>query len=298
VSIFKLPDLGEGLPDAEIVKWHVVEGDEIKLDAPLVSMETAKAVVDVPSPIEGKILKLYGKPGDVIVTGAPLVEFKNYKDTGTVAGKIEEGNTVLEEKPAFIIKSGVQIRATPAVRALAKSLEVNLELVTATGSNNTITTQDVQQAVHNTKNISDYKKLTGTRKTMAEVMSKSHTEVACVTICEDAVLTNFKQDTDISVNIMLAMVAACELEPHLNAWYDGTRKASKLLTAIDLGIAVDIADGLFVPVIQDVANKSATVLRTELNALKHQVETRTIPAESLKGASITLVNLLVDMPVQ
>ena len=71
VKPFHLPDLGEGLPDAEIVEWHVKIGDVVRLDAPLVSMETAKAVVEVPSPVSGKVLKLSGGAGDVIVTGTP-----------------------------------------------------------------------------------------------------------------------------------------------------------------------------------------------------------------------------------
>ena len=73
---FLLPDLGEGLPDATIVEWYVKEGDTIKLDENLVSMETAKAVVDEPSPVSGKVLKLAGGPGDVIVTGTMLAEFE------------------------------------------------------------------------------------------------------------------------------------------------------------------------------------------------------------------------------
>src|SRR5690606_25751616 len=68
--------LGEGLPDATIVEWYVKEGDTIKLDDNLVSMETAKAVVDVPSPVSGKVLKLAGGPGDIIVTGTMLAEFE------------------------------------------------------------------------------------------------------------------------------------------------------------------------------------------------------------------------------
>ena len=72
---FLLPDLGEGLPDAEIVEWLVKEGDTVMLDQPLVSMETAKAVVEVPSPYSGVVAKLHGKAGDVIDTGAPLATF-------------------------------------------------------------------------------------------------------------------------------------------------------------------------------------------------------------------------------
>ena len=101
MKTFYLPDLGEGLPDGEINQWHVKEGDEIKIDAPLVAIETAKAVVEVPSPFTGKIAKLHGNVGDVILTGAPLVDFEIEDKTGssTVAGEIKESNQILVEKP-------------------------------------------------------------------------------------------------------------------------------------------------------------------------------------------------------
>ena len=92
---FHLPDLGEGLPDATIVEWFVKEGDTIRLDEPLVSMETAKAVVEVPSPVSGKVLRLAGDAGDIVVTGAMLAEFEpdpnlpqraDGQDTGHVHG--------------------------------------------------------------------------------------------------------------------------------------------------------------------------------------------------------------------
>ena len=72
---FNLPDLGEGLPDAEIVRWLVKEGDTVTVDQPMVEMETAKAVVEVPSPFSGRIAKLHGQEGDVINTGDLLVSF-------------------------------------------------------------------------------------------------------------------------------------------------------------------------------------------------------------------------------
>src|SRR3990167_1782419 len=100
VKTFFLPDLGEGLPDAQIQQWHVAVGDEVKVDQPLVAMETAKAVVDVPSPVHGKIVKLHGKPGDTINTGDPLIEFESdevVEDSGTVVGKVETSNQVLKE---------------------------------------------------------------------------------------------------------------------------------------------------------------------------------------------------------
>src|ERR1700730_10220589 len=84
MSIFKLPDLGEGLAEAEIVEWHVKVGDHVRVDQPMVSVETAKAVVEVPAPFSGIVTVLRGAPGDILPTGAPLIEF----DSGTVVGRM------------------------------------------------------------------------------------------------------------------------------------------------------------------------------------------------------------------
>src|SRR5204862_1309511 len=87
---FLLPDLGEGLEEAEIVAWHVKEGDHVVVDQPLVSVETDKAVVEVPSPWGGCIARLFGGKGDLVKVGAPLVEFAEgvSGDTGTVVGEL------------------------------------------------------------------------------------------------------------------------------------------------------------------------------------------------------------------
>src|SRR5579884_3487500 len=76
MTVFKLPDLGEGLSEAEIVRWHVQPGDHVAIDAPMLSVETAKAIVEVPSPVSGTIVALHAQPGDRIEIGAPLVEFR------------------------------------------------------------------------------------------------------------------------------------------------------------------------------------------------------------------------------
>ena len=93
---FLLPDLGEGLEEAEIVSWHVNEGDHVVVDQPLVSVETDKAVVEVPSPSSGRIARLFGAKGDLVKVGTPLVEFAEgaREDTGTVVGDPLEGKLV------------------------------------------------------------------------------------------------------------------------------------------------------------------------------------------------------------
>src|SRR5262249_38697904 len=136
---FILPDLGEGLEEAEIVMWHVNEGDRVVVDQPLVSVETDKAVVEVPSPWSGRIARLFGGKGDLIKVGAPLVEFAEGEqgDTGTVVGELgqEEKAPRGAEAPAPTPARTLQV--LPAVRALARKLDVDLNLVHATGPGGT-----------------------------------------------------------------------------------------------------------------------------------------------------------------
>lgn len=175
MKTFNLPDLGEGLQEAEIVNWHVKEGDVVKVDQPLISVETAKAVVEVPSPWAGKILKLHGKAGDIIPTHAPLVEFDIdggasgapaakpaaaakpaetrrepiAEDSGTVVGNMPTGNEVVSETAIIRKKHNkgpVHIKALPSVRVLAKQLGVELADCEATGKNATVTADDVRTA--------------------------------------------------------------------------------------------------------------------------------------------------------
>jgi 2-oxoisovalerate dehydrogenase E2 component (dihydrolipoyl transacylase) len=167
MTTFNLPDLGEGLAEAEIVRWHVKTGDQVKVDQPMVAVETAKAVVEVPSPYSGVIRALHGNPGDMIATGAPLVEFDvaaaaaptvhaapaktaerpPADDSGTVVGSMPSTNE--EEFIETAVAGGdrsaqrERVRAAPAVRALAKRLGVDLARVAGSGRGGLITVDDV-----------------------------------------------------------------------------------------------------------------------------------------------------------
>ncbi len=290
---FKLPDLGEGLPDAEIVEWHVKEGDLIEVDAPLVSMETAKAVVDVPSPYTGKIMKLHGQKGDVIITGHNLVSFEDLtqtekKDTGTVVGKVEVGSTVVQEKATNVSGRG-GVKVLPAVRALAKKLNVDLSMVNPSGANGTITKKDVEQTAAKLSNVGPFEPLKGTRRTMANIMTQSHQEVVPVSIFDDADITDW-EEKDYTVRVLRAISVACQKEPALNAWFDGKNIGRCLFSECHIGLAMDTADGLFVPVIENVQAKDADAIREEVNSLKTAVKDRSITPEKLSGHTITLSN--------
>lgn len=313
MKLFKLPDLAEGLQEVEIVQWYLEEGAAVKMDQPLVSVETAKAIVDIPSPFTGILFRRYGKEGELVQVGDPLAEFAESqeaavaavvvppptddrkKNSGTVVGEMPETDEELDEepiRPAPISSHGIgaAVHATPAVRALAHHLNLDLTLVSPTGPKGVVTVADVQKAAKQMEEHGPMESLRGVRRAMAQTMARAHAEVVPVTLNDDADIHAWDADEDISVRLIRALVAGCHAEPGLNAWYDGKAIARRVLGKIDVGIAVDTQDGLFVPVLRDVANRSDKSLRKGLNQLKDAVKKRKIPPEEMRDYSITISN--------
>ena len=293
MKIFKLPDLGEGLQEAEIVKWHVKVGDEVKADAPMVSVETAKAVVDIPAPYPGRIARLYGNVGDIAHIGAPLVGFEgeaDARDAGTVVGVVEVGQKVLAEAPAAPAPVSGGIKATPAVRALARKLNVDLAMVTPTGADGLITAADVQRAARILAETGPIEMIRGVRRTMAQNMELATAEVASATIMDDADIEAWPQGTHTMLRLIRALIAGCRAEPALNAWYDSEKIGRWLMKKIDIGIAVDTPDGLLVPVLRNCGERSPEELRSALEKLVADARARKVPPEELRANTITLSN--------
>lgn len=384
---FLLPDLGEGLPDATIVEWFVKEGDTIRLDENLVSMETAKAVVEVPSPVSGKVLKLAGGPGDVIVTGKMLAEFEidpslpqraegqdtghhhgagshapddgdkvvasdeggtisdagepapqgePRADSGTVVGAMQSSDAVRSEQAVAV--GGV--KAMPAVRAMARKLGVDIARVRASGADGVVTMDDVKRAAADgsarpgaapvpraaerpsapasatpapataapsRSTLSQAGKpmrtqppgvgasgqpeqLKGVRRNMARVMADAHAKVVPTTLCDDADLHAWIGKQDITARLVRAIVAACKAVPALNAWFDGDNLSRTLHPHVDIGIAVDTEDGLFVPALRNADMLDGNGVRAAIQRLRAQVEDRTIAPSELSGYTISLSN--------
>jgi 2-oxoisovalerate dehydrogenase E2 component (dihydrolipoyl transacylase) len=299
MRIFNLPDLGEGLAEAEIREWFVNEGDEVKVDQPLLSMETAKAVVDVPSPHAGRISKLYGKNGDMIQTHEPLVGFDSEeqvvrKDKGTVVGNLEESENVLDEGDVIIgthQKTMNSVKVMPAVRSLAKQLQVDLNAVKATGPNGQITADDVKKHGGDVTTMSGkVLPLRGVRHFMALAMAESHKQIVAVTISDDADITDLPGDTDFTVYMMEAIVEGVKAEPAMNAWFDGKKMERILHDQVNLGLAIDTEEGLFVPVIKGIEKKSSNELRTEINKFKSAAKDRSLAPEDFQSGTITFSN--------
>jgi pyruvate dehydrogenase E2 component (dihydrolipoamide acetyltransferase) len=387
---FYLPDLGEGLPDAEIVEWLVKVGDTVRLDEPLVSMETAKAVVELPSPYSGKVLRVAGGAGDVIATGAWLIEMEldeslpqraeaqdtghahgaghapppmeaapvgaasaaiatsaahpiaaeaaptevKAPDAGTVVGAMQSSDSVRSETAIAI--GGV--KAMPAVRALAKKLGVDLAQVDATGAEGVVTLADVKRAAdagtakvgsaapvraparaaaaavparaappvaraapapsaprgdalpRPTAALDTDEPIRGVRRNMVRVMSQAHAEVVPTTLMDDADLHTWAHGEDIMARLIRSLVHAAEAEPALNSWLNAKEGSLRRHSRVDVGIAVDSPEGLFVPALRNCEQLDPQQVRAELNRLRDGVKNRSLPPEDLSGYTIMLSN--------
>jgi 2-oxoisovalerate dehydrogenase E2 component (dihydrolipoyl transacylase) len=293
MKIFKLPDLGEGLQEAEIVQWHIKAGERVKTDQPMVSVETAKAIVDIPAPYEGKVMRLYGNVGDIAHIGAPLVAFEGEgEDAGTVVGEVKVGKQPAREAPlgAAPAPGAAGIKAIPAVRVLARKLSVDLAMVTPTGPDGTITQGDVQRAARILSETGPIELLRGVRRAMAQNMMLANAEVASATIMDDADIHAWQPGQSVMLRLIHAIVAGCKAEPSLNAWYDSQRIGRYVVNKVDLGIAVDTPDGLLVPVLRNVESRDADDVASGLANLIRDARARKVPPEELRGHTITLSN--------
>jgi 2-oxoisovalerate dehydrogenase E2 component (dihydrolipoyl transacylase) len=287
---FRLPDLGEGLEEAEIVAWFVNEGDHVVANQPLVSVETDKAVVEVPSPWAGTITRRLGAKGDLVKVGVPLVEFAEgaEEDTGTVVGEIARSEQAPRQAEAPARARGPQV--LPAIRALARKLEVDLNLVHASGPGATITRADVERAARSLAEAGPAEPLRGMRRAMAQRMATAHAEVVPTTVTDEVDIESWPKTADITIRLVQAIAAACKAEPSLNAWYNSDAGERRLLKRIDIGIAVDLEGGLIVPVLRNVGERDSADLRKGLDRMRADAAARSIPPEELRGATITLSN--------
>jgi pyruvate dehydrogenase E2 component (dihydrolipoamide acetyltransferase) len=310
VTTFRLPDVGEGLHDAEIVAWHVSVGDHVVEDQPLVSIETNKAVVEIPSPRSGHIAALFGEPGDVVEVGAPLVEFSDEAaaDTGAVVGELPRDRPAATAgavaappsgptpgpSPRPGPREGDRVRASPAVRRLAQELGVDLRQVTPTGPDATISAADVRAAASGAvaprTPPAGVEPIRGVRRAMAANMTRAHASVVPATITDDADVGSWSPGTDVTLRLIRAIGVACQAEPALNATFFGPDLGRRLEPRVDLGVAMDTDDGLFVPVLRDVTHRDPDDLRRGLDAMKADVAARTVPPDDLRGQTITLSN--------
>ncbi|MBW4706810.1 2-oxo acid dehydrogenase subunit E2 [Roseobacter sp. YSTF-M11] len=289
MTVFTLPDLGEGLQEAEIVAWHVSQGDHVMTDQPLLSVETDKAVVEVPSPNSGTVKQIIAQEGEVIAIGAPLIDIVTgtADDKGAIVGELAQhtltASTANKPDAGGTAPAPSTAKATPAVRQLAREKGIDLASVTGSGPRGTILSSDILAAETGS---GSGQPLRGVRRSMALAMARSRDSVVPATVTDRADIHSWSANEDPTLRLVQALAVACRAEPALNAWFDGQER--QVHTHVDLAIAVDTPGGLFTPVLRAVHTRSN--LSTRIADLKAAVAARTIAPEALRGATITLSN--------
>jgi 2-oxoisovalerate dehydrogenase E2 component (dihydrolipoyl transacylase) len=184
-----------------------------------------------------------------------------------------------------------ETNVTPAIRALAHRLNVDLTMLSPSEPGGEITVADVQRLHKSLADIGPLEKLSGARWSMAQTMAQSRDEVMYSAVTDDAVLAAWGDARpDMTLRLIRALVAAVKAEPSLNAWFDSVEIGRRVLPRVHLGIAVDTADGQFICVMQDVANRSEDSLRKGLEKMKQDTANRSVPPEELRGYTIALSN--------
>jgi pyruvate dehydrogenase E2 component (dihydrolipoamide acetyltransferase) len=293
MTAFNLPDLGEGLQEAEVVAWHVAEGDHVVADQPLLAVETEKAVVEIPAPRAGRIARLLVRPGERVAVGAPVLQFEDgsHPDRGTVVGELPDARLSERKADSAPGRSGVaaaEIHAAPAVRARARALGVDLARVTPSGVGGTVSIADVERSA--TQTAPDSKVMRGARRTMALNMTRAWREVAHATLHDAADIHLWQQDEDVTVRLIRAIIVACVAEPALNSAFDPEGQTIRRNERIDVGLAIDSPDGLFVPVLRNVRSMESAAWRKQIEVLKQGVKDRTLPPADFRAPTITLSN--------
>ncbi|MEK7745088.1 MAG: dihydrolipoamide acetyltransferase family protein [Elusimicrobiota bacterium] len=311
---FRLPDIGEGLTEGEVVKWHVAEGDSVAENQPLVNVLTDKAEVEIPSPKTGTIRKILFKSGDKVEVGAVLVEIDSAdgaaaKPQAAAAPARVPGASVSSGAPHAA--SGTQVSATPAVRKLAAELKLDLASVAATGPGGRITEEDVRKAVRSAAPAEasagpvERVPFKGVRRRTAEKMTLAARTIPHVTHGDEADATELaalreklkgeaeKKGVKLTYLAFLlrALVPTLKEFPNLNASLDEGKEEIVLKKHYHIGFAVAAEQGLYVPVLRDADKKDLWQLAREIAELSGKARENKLGPAELSGGTFSVTSI-------
>ena len=307
---FKLPDIGEGVQEGEIVKWNVRQGDTVHKDDIIVEIMTDKVTVQIPSPFEGQVTKIYYKEGEIAKVGSSLLDIGE----ASAAGQKEPAQTVGKEKAAPTVQDSgesASVLAPPAVRKLAREKGIDLSKVRGTGPSGRITARDVESfASHPEEKTSTavnrpvverrVMELKGLRRLISEKMTKSKRNIPHYAVAEEVMmqeLLDFKEKLKTQgINLSFtpffvkACVAALKEYPYLNARSldDGS---FELLDYYNVGIAVDTLEGLTVVVVKGADKKTLTEISSEIEDLAKRAREGKLKLDEVKDSTFTVTNV-------
>ncbi len=320
---FKLPDIGEGVHEGEVVKWFVKEGDPVRENDPMVEVMTDKVTVQIPSPVTGTILQLRAKEGEVVKVGSTLVVFG---ESGEVAPSAPpEAPAAPPPAPTKTAApppppAAGEILAAPAARRLAKELNVNLASVRGSGPQGRITEDDVRKATTRPAvaaklavavtpsapaGAEERIPIHGLRRRIFEKMAKSNVTAAHFTYVEEVDMTQLVHLRDrlreagerkgakltFLPFFLKATVAALKEFPMLNATVDDERGEIVVKKSYHIGIATATEEGLTVTVVHDADRKDLWDLAREIERLADAARDKTLSLPDVQGSTFTITSL-------
>jgi 2-oxoisovalerate dehydrogenase E2 component (dihydrolipoyl transacylase) len=328
--VFKLPDVGEGTAEAEVVAWRVGVGDLIDEDAPLVDVMTDKATVEITSPVRGKVLSFAAQPGELAAVGAPLVEIETEgEEVEEIAEKVEAApspppSAVPPEEPkssggspreAGEGGSRAEPLAAPAVRKRAKELGVDLASIKGSGPGGRVTHEDLDAQVSLLRPAGgpaaarreggEDVKVIGLRRRIAEKMAESKRRIPHFGYVEEVDVTELEElrqhlnathgaargRLTVLPFLMRALVKAAADYPQVNARYDDEAEVVHRSAAVHIGVATQTPNGLIVPVVRHAKARDLWDSAAEVARLAAAARDGTASREELSGSTITITSL-------
>ncbi|WP_236790853.1 dihydrolipoamide acetyltransferase family protein [Amycolatopsis sp. GM8] len=323
-QVFTLPDLGEGLTEANLLRWLVKVGDVVNVDAPVAEVETAKAAVEVPSPFGGVVTRLHGDEGSTLNVGEPLISIETAPAAYVEEERAGSGNVLIgygtsADAPSRRRRRGAAQRSaaregdrpavqSPIVRQLAQRQGVDLETLTGTGAHGLITRRDVEAATESPEPAGTDRRtglpirtrvpLTGLRKAVSDTLTRSRSEIPEATTWVDVdatALLELREQLNDAAPGILAMVARFVVAglarfPELNSRVDTERAEITQFDGVNLGIAAQTDRGLVVPAVRDAHRLGMRGLDAEIRRLTTAAREATASASELSSGSFTLNN--------
>ena len=324
---FRLPDLGEGVAESEIIRWLVQPGDEVVEDQPMVEVMTDKATVEIPAPAGGLITAVHAQEGDVVPVGTVIIEIRSSgagDTTAVAAGGAASAGTadtpaptnkvIVNGTPATTptirdggVKRDTRVQATPLVRKLATQLGVDPATIVGSGPNGRVTEHDVRTAAGATgvpagagstpaasTTAAQVVPLRGVRRAIAEHLTQAQ-RVPTVTVVEEADLTLLEEVRASSglgylPYLVQAVIAGFAEVPELNATLDEKLQELHLHEDVNLGIAVQTDAGLLVPVLRDCAGLSLVEIEERIVDLAELARDGQLTPEQTRGGTFTLTS--------
>ena len=326
--IIKMPDVGEGVAEAELVEWHVKTGDPVREDMVIAAVMTDKATVEIPSPVSGTVTWLAGEIGDRIAVKAPLVRIETASGAGEVepetAPQPQPAETVKAQAPKPVAKAPAPAAppaekplAAPSVRLFARESGVDLRQVQGTGPAGRILREDIEQFLNQglspapartglaKKTTTEEIKLTGLRRRIAEKMVLSTSRIPHITYVEEVDMTALEElratmNADRKAEhpkltvlpfLMRALVKAISDQPDVNATFDDDAGVITRHSAVHIGIATQTPAGLTVPVVRHAEARGIFDCAAEMNRLAEAARSGTATRDELSGSTITISSL-------